>query len=613
MSRLARPTGGGKAFRDLNNALHELHALASWPSLDEICTYLRHEDTRRKSAGLDHARLVGISRVNVSRLFSSAKLPKPGLLLAVVEYLAKRAYRLDVDLVCDRFDELWRRALSEQVPPAPGPDPDEDGPDGGPNPARLGPRGPRPSGGPTVDSGPTDDQPFSLLDIVDELRPSDPRAGQRPDHSARLLMVDLAYRPEHPAAPLTDRAIHGWSQALSIGNTTVAEQPTAAELRRRIAETLGRSPDVAVLWLRAPVIWDLATGEAHFVTRDSELDVDGTLWNTVSYTEIQYAIARSSARAVFVFVVAGRSSRIAEVYGDRTAIPVGRTQWAETLYATDDDDSDGEVPSASADRPVFLLWLSEIGDQLDYPGVLLQEIQSSTWSEGYLTAGALHGRLRQLADRVGQPQPYGVARHGGEGIVVGRWWSRNGVDVASPWTLRLAMFATPDDANRVLAAGALLNEFNRRFADNVAASAPALPGTWLRQAGDSRPGFAEGITVSARGRFAGNDVMVAAFADNSVRLLDLNDGRAIRIHMSGRPDSATALAIGAIAGRDVLAVAFADDSLRLWDADTGDPVQTLSHSIGRVTALAICHVDQRDFVAARNAEHRTWCWEVVPR
>mgnify|MGYP002622229925 CR=1 FL=1 len=649
MPRLARPTGGGNAFRDLNNALHELHALASWPSLDEICAYLRLEDARRRDKGLEHARLTGISKANISRLFSSAKLPRPDLLLAVVEYLAKRAYHLDVDRVCDRFDYLWRRALSEVFPPAPGPEGDEDGPDAGHNPARPQPRGPRPSGAPATDAGPSDGQPFSLLDIVDELRPSDPRAGQRPEPSTGLLMVNLTDRRERnsvqlagaesannftqfggvdsasnsvqlggakfvsTSTSLTDWAVRGWSQALSMGRPTVADHPTAADMRRLVAETLNRPLDIAVLWLNAPVIWDAATGEAHFVTRDSEFDADGTLWNTVSYTEIQYAVARSAARAVLVVVVAGRSSRVAAVYGSRTVIPVGRAQWVDTLYA--DDYADDDALSPEMPRPVFLLWLPNAGNQLDYSAALLHEIQRSALPDSELTTGALHGRLKELAGRFGYPEPYGDARHGGEAIVLGRRPGRPGAGASpQPGRPRFVLRATSEDVYRVSPSvrDALRNRSSWRFADNAAVDGPADPSWWRDQVWPASPELANSITVTAAGRFAGNDVVVAAFADNSLRVVDSNSGQIIHTHTYGHPDPVTALAIGTIADNDVLVVAFADNSLQLLDANTGDQVQTLSHSIGPVVSLAICHDEQRDFIVAGDSEHRTWLWEVVP-
>jgi hypothetical protein len=626
MPRLARPTGGGNAFRDLNNALHDLHALASWPSLDEICAYLRFEDARRRDEGLEYARLHGISRVNISRLFSAPRLPRPDLMLAVVEYLAKRAYRLDVGKVLDLFDDLWRRALSEQSPSAPGAEgEDDDWPETGENPARPRPRGPRPSGGPATDAGPSEHQPFSLLDIVDQLRPSDPGADRRSDPSTRLLMVNLPYRREHGLVCLTDRVVQGWSQALSIGGTTVAEQPTAADMRRLIADTLNQPLDTAVLWLHAPVVWDVATGEAHFVTRDSELDADGTLWNTVSYTEIQYAVARSSARAVIVVVIAGRSPRVADVYGTRTLIPVGRTQWADTLYAYDYAD-DHVLSPAPGPRPVFLLWLPDAGKQLDYPGALLREIESSALPGSDLTTGALLGRLRALSGRLGYPEPYGDARYGGEAIVLGRWSRRRDADARlQPGQLHFVLRATGDDGNSVspVVADVPANRSSRRLADNTAVAAGSAVGDaddavggavaswWLRETWQAGPEFANSVTVTAVGRFAGNDVVVAAFTDKSLRLLDPGTGQAIRTHTYGHPDPVTALAIGTVAGNDVLAVAFADDSLQLWDASTGDRIQTLSHSIGPVVALSIRNDDEGDFIVAENTEHQTWSWEVM--
>ncbi len=67
MSALPRPDLPAGAHRDLNDALHELHHQAGWPSLRTL------------------ARETGVSRTTVSKTFSSAALPTWGTLELLVE------------------------------------------------------------------------------------------------------------------------------------------------------------------------------------------------------------------------------------------------------------------------------------------------------------------------------------------------------------------------------------------------------------------------------------------------------------------------------------------------------------------------------------------------
>ena len=84
-------------LRSLMYGLHELHARASWPS------------TRKMAEGRD------FSHTAVYELFTKTQtIPKVGILLDVVEYLATHARpRINSDELLDHFDKLWAAALNE--------------------------------------------------------------------------------------------------------------------------------------------------------------------------------------------------------------------------------------------------------------------------------------------------------------------------------------------------------------------------------------------------------------------------------------------------------------------------------------------------------------------
>ena len=79
---------------DLVKDLHDLHRLASWPSVRDM------------------AKGQTFSYATVHDLFTKPRdrAPQAGVLLSVVEYLASRVRKLDVEQTVDRFDEKWRAA-----------------------------------------------------------------------------------------------------------------------------------------------------------------------------------------------------------------------------------------------------------------------------------------------------------------------------------------------------------------------------------------------------------------------------------------------------------------------------------------------------------------------
>src|SRR5215218_8011736 len=119
---IARASGAPFRTQQLNDELHRLRAKASSPAIKIIATEC------------------GMGVGTIHRLFSAPFLPKPKVLLPVVEFLAKQCRNVDPDKECDRFDAMWQLALDEWIPSPftpPGDDPDED-PNDGPCPAAAG-------------------------------------------------------------------------------------------------------------------------------------------------------------------------------------------------------------------------------------------------------------------------------------------------------------------------------------------------------------------------------------------------------------------------------------------------------------------------------------------
>lgn len=95
MAKLSFPDVPPGSLHELLEELHKLHARAGWPSVREL------------------ARGQNFRHTAVHELFTKPtgdrKLP---LLLSVVEQLAQRAPRVDVEATLDKFDQLWDATTS---------------------------------------------------------------------------------------------------------------------------------------------------------------------------------------------------------------------------------------------------------------------------------------------------------------------------------------------------------------------------------------------------------------------------------------------------------------------------------------------------------------------
>ncbi|MFD3378950.1 MULTISPECIES: hypothetical protein [unclassified Streptomyces] len=102
--RLRKPELTGQAHRALNDALHQLHAYAKYPPLTSL-------EKALAQTGVPYA-----SRATIHNAFSSTRLPRVGLVDALVVELASRVRNTDpekIDAVSIAFDNLWFLADSE--------------------------------------------------------------------------------------------------------------------------------------------------------------------------------------------------------------------------------------------------------------------------------------------------------------------------------------------------------------------------------------------------------------------------------------------------------------------------------------------------------------------
>ncbi|MFJ1954631.1 hypothetical protein ACIOGT_25775 [Streptomyces microflavus] len=95
---MQKPELSPGAHSALNDALHRLHQLAKYPSLNSM------------AAALTAREVNDASRTTIYNAFSSSRLPMPGLVDAVVVELASRVRNVtpeQIDAACVGFDNLW--------------------------------------------------------------------------------------------------------------------------------------------------------------------------------------------------------------------------------------------------------------------------------------------------------------------------------------------------------------------------------------------------------------------------------------------------------------------------------------------------------------------------
>jgi hypothetical protein len=102
MPKIAKPDGlqPGSAAKELYDKLHDLHALAGWPSPRVL------------------AKKFTISATSIYNLFRGRPLvPLRPNLITIVGELAELALIVNVQGEKDRFDALWNAVRAEEEPP----------------------------------------------------------------------------------------------------------------------------------------------------------------------------------------------------------------------------------------------------------------------------------------------------------------------------------------------------------------------------------------------------------------------------------------------------------------------------------------------------------------
>ena len=92
MPQLRMPSGLSGPLRELMVRLHELHALAGWPSVRNL------------------EKELSVSHFTIHQVFTEPDLPKATVFADVVAALARRSPWGDEDEICDRMSRLWLAA-----------------------------------------------------------------------------------------------------------------------------------------------------------------------------------------------------------------------------------------------------------------------------------------------------------------------------------------------------------------------------------------------------------------------------------------------------------------------------------------------------------------------
>jgi len=375
MVSVSRPEDARGALLHLNNALHRLRAQANEPSLRMI------------------AAEAGVATTTVHRLFSVAELPRIRLVLSVVEVLAKRCRNVtNVDDVLDRFDRLWQCALNEQIPPPPpwpGEGPIWPGDDPMPAWPGPGPRGPLPLGAGGV-----------------PVRPNPPlELGQRPIPPDRA-----ADGRDSPALFVAGLPALGARVEFAYVSGSVASLGKSELVTRLLWELLQEERDTVIIGISGRVVRDAQSGEVLFVMADTEIDGSGRVWNAFAYRELQFAIARSSARRCVLLVDAVISGPAKPPSG-------GRRAWLEadtSVWTSATADRDVSTP---AGKQLYVLFGFRSESQPRPLAEQMLELLRESYREGDpRSMGQLHGDLVRAALYDGRPIPYGVSYNGGRDI-----------------------------------------------------------------------------------------------------------------------------------------------------------------------------------------------------
>lgn len=289
MARLMFPDLPPGPLRELMEALHQLHARAGWPSVRTIAKDLQ------------------LSHFTVHQLFLSVELPKPTILLPIVEYMAELAPRADVDEWCDRIDNLWTQAERYDAlrPPLRGVVQD---------PGRSVPRN---YGGAEAIT-----RPPATMKNSDLSRPvSQPASGHQPpilpdlDNSHAVFIAVSAYTntklSQLPGVSEEAEALHGLltdpeNPVFLPENTTLLTNPcTQQDVFQAIHQATTNAKDTTFVYLSAHGLLS-NRGSLLLALRDSEPDTDYT---SISYDTIRDMMASGPSNRSVVILDACYSGR----------------------------------------------------------------------------------------------------------------------------------------------------------------------------------------------------------------------------------------------------------------------------------------------------------------
>jgi WD40 repeat protein len=580
MAKLSRPLGIAGALDHLNYALHELHHLASSPSLSVM------------AAG------TGLGESTVYRLFCAPMLPTPKVLLPVVAHLAKECFRIDVDDELDRFDAMYRRALAEHMPPPPSyPDRGRDFPDDPPQLAGRKPTGPLPITGGSAMARPAG-SPVPARTSSGSA--ASQRSGTDPGFFVTYAGVDREW-VEWVSAEL--RSLHAMNTELFVRD----------DLGDALHAVL--AGDTAVLAMTGGVARTPAG--LHFLTADSEWDDDGRLWNAFSYEDLQLAIAESPARQLVVIIDAFE--------------PDADAAHSWVLFDREADAGYRLELQTPVDRSLFVLWAMR--RDLTAPSWmdLIVACLDGAESRGPdITMGELHLRLVRIAQHERLPIPIGIGYNGGFDLTLPR--PDHLVRLHSPriaLTCNDSIVSATNDGRLQLwnPDGSLVSEVRSGRTVHALATSPdgylVLSRSRMDNDAHSSAVFATANSSDRRGDIEQDLLaqtppdttalamspdgawLATGHADGSVRIWDASDGSE-RTRLDGLGTSCLALVVAPSAQ---LLAAAGSGVVRIWEPSGQG--RSIAAPIPTDQACALSYVDGELWVVSATGGRSLWAWNVL--
>jgi len=138
---------------------------------------------------------------------------------------------------------------------------------------------------------------------------------------------------------------------------------------------------------------------------------------------------------------------------------------------------------------------------------------------------------------------------------------------------------------------------------------------WANRLGDPHQeltGHTDGVRAVAIGRVGGQEMIISAGADSTVRRWEAATGQPVGDPLTGHAGTVNAVAIGRVGGQEMIVSAGADSTVRRWEAATGQPVgDPLSGHAHAVYTVAIGRVGGREVIVSAGYDRSVRLWQAA--